>query len=420
MMTLGGQSFTNAYYQLFLADQKAYPSGVTPTIAAQPFFETALGGPTSNFCKGYPNCSSALLAWEGFNGYGDLATGYGPWSLVQDIDLNAYGTASTTPSIWNFGSCNGCQMLPSSVGHYEYNNNQAAVGLANYQAMFLTLQKRAGHGLVVSANYTYSKTLNTIGLNQEYTNYTSNYVWNPHFDFAPAIFDRTQVINALASYQLPFGKGKYFSTKNPVLDRIIGGWTFSPVYTWGTGLVIETDTGSGQEFGGSGYTGWDTGMVPLVSTGSFGHSAQINYHASSTTASYVGPSQGSLVGTANDPYPDCGGNVCAPHTLGLNLFKNPAAVFNSYRPDLLGLDTYGYDMGPYYGQHRWNVDFTLAKQTYIKEKWNITFYAQFLNAFNHVEFGDPGMNYEGPTSFGDITGQYNGPRVVELGLRLYF
>ena len=141
------------------------------------------------------------------------------------------------------------------------------------------------------------------------------------------------------------------------------------------------------------------------------------YHASSTTASFAGPSQGSLVGYANDPYADCAGKVCAPNTYGLNMFKNPAAVFNSYRPAQLGLDTYGYDYGPYYGQHRWNLDFTMAKQTHIKENWNVTIYAQFLNAFNHVMFGDPSLNYLGASSFGDLGTQYGSPRVVELGAR---
>jgi hypothetical protein len=415
MMTLGGQTYAQAYRALFLADQK----GAT-TIAAQPFFETALGGPSSAFCTGYANCSTAVLQNEG--GVVAGATGnityYSPYALFQDFDTNAYGVGAN-PSMWNFGSCVGCQILPSSVGHYGYNNSQTTSGLANYQALFVTVQKRTGHGLVVSGNYTYSHTLNTIGLNQEYTAYSGNFEWNPHYDYAPAPFDRTQVMNILANYQLPFGKGKYFATKNSVLDRMIGGWTFSPVYTWSTGLPIESYTGSCNEFGATNQTSWCAGAVPMVNTGSFGHHGG-GYHASSTTASFAGPSQGSLVGYANDPYPDCGGKVCAPNTYGLNMFKNPAAVFNSYRPAQLGLDTYGYDYGPYYGQRRWNVDFTLAKQTHIKENWNVTIYAQFLNAFNHVMFGDPGINYLSPSSFGDLGTQYNSPRVVELGARVSF
>jgi hypothetical protein len=419
MMTLGGQTFAQAYYNLYRADQAALPSGQVPTmVPAQPFFETALGGSNGAFCKGYANCTTALVANEGFRGTQNISD-YSPWPMFSDLDTNAYGIGSNS-SLWNFPGCTGCQILPSSIGHYGYNNNQVANGFANYQALFLTVQKRAGHGLVVSANYTYSHTLDTFGLNQEYTNYSNPDPYDLRASYTPAPFDRTQVLNILASYQLPFGKGQHFSTSNRLLDRIIGGWTFSPVWSWGTGLPIATYGDYGAGFGANWNTGEDDGMVPLVNTGSFGHSSNTNSHISSAAASYVGLSQGSLVGYSNDPYADCAGQVCSPNTYGVNLFKNPAAVFNSYRPALLGLDTSTNIYGPYYGQHRWNLDFTIAKETHITERWNATFYAQFLNAVNHMEYGDPEMAYWSPSNFGALTGQYNSPRVVELGLRLFF
>jgi len=418
MMTLGGQTFSQAQYQLFLADQAAFIKGAPDTMAAQPFWETALGGPTSAFCSGYANCSSAVLANEGFGGTFNI-TDFSPWPMFADFDTNAYGVG-TNPSMWNFGGCNGCQILPTSVGHYAYNNNQVANGFSNYQALFVTVQKRTGHGLVVSGNYTYSHTLNTFGLNQEYTNYSAPYIWNLRWAYTPAPFDRTQTMNILATYQLPFGKGKYFATKNSVLDRVIGGWTLSPVYSWGTGLPLGTAGDFGAGFGSNWNTAEDNGMVPLVDTGTFGHSANIHAHISSQTATWPGYSMGSLIGYNNDPYPDCGGQICSLGTYGVNLFKNPAAVFNSYRPALMGLDTSTYIYGPYHGQHRWNLDFTLAKETHIAEKWNVTFYAQFLNALNHMEYSDPTMAYWDASGFGALTGQYNAPRVVELGLRLYF
>jgi len=107
-------------------------------------------------------------------------------------------------------------------------------------------------------------------------------------------------------------------------------------------------------------------------------------------------------------------------TPGGNLFSNPAAVYKSYRPVLLGLDTSAYDLGPYHGQHRWNLDFTIAKTTKINERMGATFYFQFLNALNHMMYGDPSMNLQDPASWGTLTGQYNNPRVIEMGLRLHF
>jgi len=413
MMTLGKQTYAQAYNALFQADQK----GLT-TVAAQPFFETALGGPASPYCTGYANCSTAVLANEGGGGTGNI-TFYSPYNVFADLDTNAVGAGAAT-SNWNWGNCVGCTILPADLQHYAGINDATTTGYSNYQAFFLSLQKRTGHGLTISGNFTYSHTLDTDGINQEFVEDAPNFGYNLHYDYMPAPWDRRYAVNILAHYELPFGKGKYFATHNAVLDRVVGGWTFSPVYSIATGTPIESYTGSCQEVGNNPNFPWCSGMVPLVNTGTFGHSANENAHISSTTASYAGVSQGSQVGTNNDPYKDCGNAVCSANSYGNNLFKDPAKVFNSYRPVLLGVDTTTYDLGTYYGQRRWNVDFTIAKQTHIKENWNVTIYAQFLNAFNHMMYGDPGMNYEDPADFGTLTGQYGNPRVIELGARISF
>ena len=58
MTTLGGQQFSAAYSQLY---QQMFFSGVSPAnVTAQPFFETALGGSGSGFCKGFASCTQAV------------------------------------------------------------------------------------------------------------------------------------------------------------------------------------------------------------------------------------------------------------------------------------------------------------------------------------------------------------------------
>lgn len=403
MLTLGGQTYAQAYNGLYQANLKGGP------VAAQPFFETALGGPNSKYCSGYSSCSAAVLANEGSTGTENLRY-YSAYSVFADLDSSG---------AWNFPGCVGCPVLPADLQHYAALNDATTAGYANYQALIVSLQKRAGQGLTVSGNFTYSHSLDTIGINQEFVEDSPNYPWNLHYDYGPAPWDRTLVMNILAHYELPFGKGKYFATHNAVLDRIVGGWTISPIYTWGTGVPIESYTGSCQELGQNPNIPWCSGEVPLVNTGIFGHSANTNVHLTSD-AIVAGPTYGTLVGYGDDPYPDCAGQVCTTGASGANLFKNPAQVYNSYRPLLLGVDTGSLDLGPYHGQHRWDLDFTIAKQTHIKERWNATFYAQFLNAFNHMEYSDPSMNFLSPSNFGSLTTQYNGPRVIELGLRIAF
>jgi len=63
---------------------------------------------------------------------------------------------------------------------------------------------------------------------------------------------------------------------------------------------------------------------------------------------------------------------------------------------------------------------TIEKNTKITERTSVAFYAYMLNAFNNMEYGDPGINIQDPYDFGTLTGQYNVPRVIELGLRFSF
>ena len=58
--TLGGQTFANAYAQLY---QQLIFNGVpAANVTAQPFFESALGGAGSAFCKGYSSCTAGVAA----------------------------------------------------------------------------------------------------------------------------------------------------------------------------------------------------------------------------------------------------------------------------------------------------------------------------------------------------------------------
>ena len=392
MLKLGGQTLAQAYYALWQADH----NGVKPNaVAPQPFFETGLGGANSAYCKGFSSCSAAVLANEGSTGSQNITYEY-VYQIAQDLD-----TANGGAPAWNFAGCTGCPILPSDLQHYSGIDVSTTNGFANYQAGFLTLQKRAGHGLTLSGNLTWSHSLDTDGINQEFVEDSPNDIYNLRTDYAPAPWDRTWVVNVLGRYELPFGKGKHFSTSNGILDRVIGGWSVAPIWTWGTGTPVETYSGSCYEFG-TGQFPWCAGAVPLVNTGTFGKGTNLAVHTDC------------IIGVNNDPSCSNGGGT------GANLFKNPTAVFNSYRPALLGLDTRSYDDGPYYGQHRWNVDLTIEKDTKITERTNIQFFAYMLDAFNNMEYGTPGMNLLDPNNFGTLTSQYNTPRVIELGLRFSF
>jgi len=66
-----------------------------------------------------------------------------------------------------------------------------------------------------------------------------------------------------------------------------------------------------------------------------------------------------------------------------------------------------------------NWDLSALKNTRIKERWQLQFAAQFINALNHPQFTAP-ITTPTSTAFGQLTGSYNWQRIIEFGMKLAF
>ena len=109
---------------------------------------------------------------------------------------------------------------------------------------------------------------------------------------------------------------------------------------------------------------------------------------------------------------------------GLNVFADPAAVYNSFRRISLSTDT-NRQRGAIRGLPTWNLDLSVGKRTRINERVSLRITADFTNLFNRVQFSSPGLDSGGldntdPAGFGVITRQINRPRFIQLGARLEF
>jgi len=117
---------------------------------------------------------------------------------------------------------------------------------------------------------------------------------------------------------------------------------------------------------------------------------------------------------------------------GANIFSNPAAVYDSYRPFILGVDGRTGGAGIFYGQHRWNLDVGITKSTQFTERVSAQLYIQAFNVLNHMQWNDPSLNLLDQGDFGVLSGQYgaltlggsdasaNYTRIIQLGLRVSF
>lgn len=360
-----GQTFAQAFDGVALQLRRGTAaSQVTP----QPFFENQLRG----LAQCNPNCTAWLAASQ----------------TVRFVQGQVNNLVNAINAVRPGGPFYSRQVQDLFV--------RGSGGRANYNAGFLSLTRR-GSNLTYTLNYTFSKTLDQYGLNQENIGVSST-PYDLDVDYGPAVFDRTHVFNAQWFYQLPFGRGKRWSLTG-IADKLAGGWYVGGIYTANSGLPLLAGTHP-QVFGGAQlFGGLAAGAVPVTPQ---------KYPNSAVTHLQVSGSVGSA------------GNVTATQRGSqVNLFADPGAVFNSLRQIEISRD-FRHGRNVFRGLPRWNLDLSLGKRTSITEGLNAVFSADFINALNRREFADPSLSLFNPAAFGVITSQFASPRQIQLGLRFEF
>jgi len=315
-----------------------------------------------------------------------------------------------------FSTIDGRRML---AGLPTFNNYLAqgiflrsSTGQANYHALLVTLDKRTSHGLALTANYTFSHSLDQIGAIQNAANLMPN-SFDLNAEYGPSGFDFRHIFNGKWVYDVPV------KSSNPFLKRLVGGWFNSGIFTAISGQPLTAIEGS-QVWGGTLALGFNSGKVPTVDPGSFNDGV------------HTGVTGSNGVGTNSNP---------ANKGTGLNLFGDPFAVSNDFRPVLLATDGRAGRSRPFRGLGHWNLDTSFGKNTAITERFHAVFSADFFNIFNHPIFCDPGQAQGNPAlsncggslslasglqNFGVIASQFvpanrtAGSRWIQLSLRFEF
>jgi hypothetical protein len=273
---------------------------------------------------------------------------------------------------------------------------------SNYNALVVDLRNNAWHGLLFDLNYTFSKSLDTVGAVQNDARYYSS-SFNPHLDYGPSFFNRPHIFNAIFNYELPFKSHHGF------VNKLIGGWYTSGIFRASSG-VPELVTISGQPFGGGLIFGTPSGEIATVPVSSLGGGSVHSGICSSGAGS-----------SGNGP--DCS----SPGTgTGLNYFGDPATAISKFRPALLATDTNDGRNNPLQGLGFWNLDLGFGKSTTIAETVKAEFSFNCFNVFNHTNFLDPSFDVTNPSAFGVVNTQLipadrlSGSRWIQFALRLSF
>jgi hypothetical protein len=230
--------------------------------------------------------------------------------------------------------------------------------------MQVNFSKRYSHGFQFEGNYTWSKTLDN-GMSHQNS-------YDIRASRAVTDFDRTHRLVASYIYELPFGRGRRFgSNASPAVNWVLGGWQFNGITTYqsGTPLSISANNVSGL--------GNPTGRA-----NNNGHSGHL---------------EGDIHQRLNRYFDTTVFSQPAPFTFG-----NVSSRTNDLRTDATR-----------------NYDLSLFKEFQPRERIRVQFRAEWLNAFNRVQFSGPNTSVTS-TSFGIVSSQANSPRQTQFGLKVLF
>jgi hypothetical protein len=409
MMTMGGQSFEQAYVNIETALGCAYSSSqcsqATATqasvanLAKQAFFEAALGGTTSAYCTGYANCTQAVVTKQLSNFKTQKV-----FSLWKALDNNNMGAAASpgfifgrslmgTP-ITNAAGFGGTGQIVSGA------TMATGQGYSNYHGGYVTYKMSGLHGITFQSNLTFSKALGLAVVNQSSSSGAAQDSFNLSQQYGKQTFDQKLIFNALMSWSTP-----WYKTQRGVVGRIAGGWTLAPVVAAGTGQPQTCTTNNGsQSFGGD-----DGSSISDSESCIFTQRYSAGYHTHRGVLG--GPdAAGISVGTSVH----AGGLSAA-----VNEFKNPGAVYDSTRPAILGLDAKD-PAGTFQGLPYLNLDMSIKKKILIYKGVGLEASGVFSNMLNHMEFANPSLSIATPASFGVTKSQGNSPRTIQAGIRASF
>ena len=254
-------------------------------------------------------------------------------------------------------------------------------GNSNYNALWVTANKRFSQGLQFSASYTFSRSFDYNSLNGN----TVEDSTNPRLNYGPSDFDARHrfVINAV--YDLPF-KG----------NRLVSGWELAG--------ISQAQSGNPLTIGYIDATPLGLSTLRPDASGPI-HTEDVAF----------GGGQYGIQWIANP------GVLSAPRVLGPATSPCNSTCF-IYHFGNLGRNTV---IGPTFV----NTDFSIIKRTKITERVNSEFRAEFFDIFNHPNFGNPNLSFGGSApsgAFGLIsstrfpTGDFGSSRQIQFALKLEF
>jgi len=255
-----------------------------------------------------------------------------------------------------------------------YNRIQEVDNVVNstYHAFNTRLQQRFSHSLTYNFGFTWSKAID--GGSGIRTNSGDRLYPLDSYDLRRekglSQFHQGRRMVSSIIYELPVGSGKQFLSQTPVVKDVLGGWQI--------GTILTFTDGSPKNVGSIGDT---------HSVGSLGN------------------------------YPDATGLPLIPENRSMFNFWNRSA-FDATNPDLTWrAGNSGRNTLTSPGLRNW--DFSLIKNTRIREGHRLEFRFEAFNFSNHPNWNTPATDVRSASTFGRVTSART-MRELQFGLKYSF
>jgi hypothetical protein len=264
-------------------------------------------------------------------------------------------------------------------------NYSANAGFQNYQGLTLEATQRLSHGLYFQANYTWAHNISDAQGDAPGGFASENLLFTPSYDQFDLRAARGNVAGMprqrfllTGTYQLPYGEGRTWQSKNKFVNGALGGWNINTV------TLIQTGP-------------W---LTPTISP-------------------TLDQSNTNIIGRGGiTARPDVVGNPGSPQgDLQWNL--------NAFAPTPAGAGRIGNaGVGILEGPGTIAVSAGLSKEFPVRERLRFRFEATFTNALNHTNFAPPATDISSASTFGVLqsaqTAGQGGNRTGQLALRMDF
>jgi len=289
-------------------------------------------------------------------------------------------------------------------------------GRTAYDALQIELRRRLSRGLLVQGSYTFSKSLSNMYGTSGSVFFTPSSLRDGSLDNNLSPFDLTHGLKANWIWELPVGRGQWlFDDSNGLVDRLVGGW----------GIHGQARLQSGSTF--------SIGNVQLVgmTAKELQNAVKIRKTTDATgkgvvfflpddiilntrRANNVTPTGFSTLGAPTDRY------IAPPNSNGcIQEFVGQCGFANLIL----------------HGPSLTRFDISVVKKTRVTERMNVELRAEFLNAFNNINFkigsqtaADTSVTNFSAATFGQTAVAYQdlsttndvGGRMIQMVLRINF